>query len=123
MYKRKEAHAGMEMYRSILLADVICKISARAHKLANLGALANDLSSEHTWQCGGVPGLGTDFPVLAIRLLQEKAQIEGTSIALIFVDARQAFDAIIRKRILNVIEPDQAVVHIFEQLKNSPTVM
>ena len=68
----------MDMYRSILLADVIGKISTRVHRLASLGALANDLSSEHTWQCGGVPCLGTDFPVFAIRLLQEQAQAEGT---------------------------------------------
>ena len=63
----------MEMYRSILLADVIGKIPARAHRLANLGALAADLSGEHSWQCGGVPGLRTEFPVLVIRLLKEKA--------------------------------------------------
>ena len=59
----------MEMFRCILLADVIGKISARAHRLANLGALASDLSGEHSWQCGKVPGLGTEFPVFAIRLL------------------------------------------------------
>ena len=57
----------MEMYRSILLADVIGKVSARAHSLANIGALANDLSGEYSWQCGGAPSLGTYFPVLAIR--------------------------------------------------------
>ena len=70
-YKGKGNHVDMEMYRSILLADVISKKSARAHRLANLGALAADLSGEHSWQCGGVPGLGTAFLVLAIRMLQE----------------------------------------------------
>ena len=74
----------MEMYRSILLADVIGKVSVRAHRLANIGALANDLSGEYSWQFGGVPGLGADFPVLAIRLFKEKAPAEGTSIALFF---------------------------------------
>ena len=63
----------MDTYRSILLADVIGKVSVRAHRLAILGALASDLSGEHSWQCGGVPGLGTAFPVLAIRLPEEKA--------------------------------------------------
>ena len=70
----KGAHADMEMYRSILLASVIGKIPARAHRLANLGALVVDLSGEHSWQCGGVPGLGTEFPVFAIRLLEEKTK-------------------------------------------------
>ena len=110
----------MEMYRSILSADVIGKISARARRLANLGALATDLSGEHSWQCGGVPGLGTEFPILAIRLLQKKAKAEGTSIALIFVDARQAFYAIARKLVLSVVETDQAVVSLFEQLRIPP---
>ena len=70
MYKGKGAHTDMDMHRSILLADVIGTISARARRLANLGALASDLSGEHSWQCGGFPGLGIEFPVLAIRLLQ-----------------------------------------------------
>ena len=113
----------MDTYRSILLADVIGKVSARAHRLAILGALASDLSGEHSWQCGGVPGLGTAFPVLAIRLPEEKAQAEGTSIANIFVGARQAFYAIIRNLLLSVIETDQAVVSLFKQLKIPPATM
>ena len=75
------------------------------------------ISQVSTRDNAGVPGLGTDFPVLATRLLQEKAQAEGTSIALIFVDARQAFYAIIRKLVLNVIETHHAVVSLLEQLK------
>ena len=113
----------MEMYRSILLADVVGKISTRAHRFATLGVLAQDFSSERTRQCGGVPGLGTEFRVLAIRLLQEKAQMERTSIALIFVDARQAFYAIIRKLVLNVVEKDQAVISFGLRVKIPPTAM
>ena len=86
----------MEMYRSMLLANVIGKVSARAHRIANIGALANNISGEYFWQCGGVPGLGTDILVFAIRSFKEKAQAEGTSIALCGVDARQAFYAITR---------------------------
>ena len=88
---------------------MIGQIAARAHRLAKSGALASDLSGERSWQCGGVPGLGTEFPVLAIRLLQEKRKSEGTSIAQIFVDARLAFYVIIRKLVLSVVETDQAV--------------
>ena len=61
--------------------------------------------------------MGTEFPVLAIRLLQEKAKAEGTSIALLFVGAKQAFYAIIRKLVLSAVEIDQAFVSLFEQLR------
>ena len=74
LYKGKGAHIDMDKYRSILLADVVGKVSARAHRLGNLRALTSDLSGEIPWQCGGVPGLGTEFSVLAIRMLQEKAK-------------------------------------------------
>ena len=39
----KGIHVVVEMYRSNLLADVIGKVSARAHRLANLGAMSADL--------------------------------------------------------------------------------
>ena len=56
-------------------------------------------------------------------MLQEKAISEGTSIALIFVDARQAFYAIVRKLVLSVVETDQAVVSLFEQLRIPPVAI
>ena len=43
LYKGKGIHVVVEVYRSILLADVIGKVSARAHRLANLGAMSADL--------------------------------------------------------------------------------
>ena len=61
--------------------------------------------------------MGTEFPVLAIRLLQEKVKAEVTCIALVFVDARQEFYGIVRKLVLSVVEIDQAVVSLFEQLR------
>ena len=79
-----------------------------------------DLSGEHLWQCGGVPGLVTEFPVMALKMFQEKAKAEGTSFALIFVDARQAFYAVIRKLVLQVVEPEHAVLSFFEQLRIPP---
>ena len=77
LYKGKGTHVDMKMYRSILLADVIGKVSARAHRLANLSALTADLSGEYSWQCGGVPGLGTEFPVVAIRMLRGRLLDRG----------------------------------------------
>ena len=77
LHKGKRSHVDMEMCRSIVLADVIGKVSAKAHRLANLGAVANDLSGEYSWQCGGVPGLGTDRPVFVIRRVKKKPKPEA----------------------------------------------
>ena len=41
-----------------------------------------------TWQCEGVPRLGTDFPAITARLTQHYAASQGKSIATIFVDAK-----------------------------------
>ena len=53
-------------------------------------------------------------------MLQEKAKAEGTSIAFILVDARQAFYAVIRKLVLRVVEPHHAIISFFEQLRIPP---
>ena len=53
-------------------------------------------------------------------MLQEKAKAEGTFFALIFVDARQAFYAVIRKLVLQVVEPEHAIFSLFEQLRIPP---
>ena len=50
-------------------------------------------------------------------MLQEKAKAEGTSIALIFVDARQVFYVVIRKLVLQVVEPEHAMLSVFEQFR------
>ena len=49
-----------------------------------------------------------------------KSQAEGTSIALIFVDAKQAFYAVIRKLALQVVEHEHAMLSLFEQLRIPP---
>ena len=54
---------------------------------------------------------------MATRMLQENARAEGTAIALIFVDARQAFYTVIRKLVLQVVEPEHAIHSFFEQLR------
>ena len=72
-YNGKGSHVDMEMYRSMLFVDVIGKVSARAHRLAVIGALANYFSGEYSWQCGGVPGLRTDFLVFAIRFTSRRS--------------------------------------------------
>ena len=61
--------------------------------------------------------------MLAIRMLQEKAKAEGTSIGLIFVDARQDLYAVIRKLVLQVVEPEHAMLSRFGQFRIAPTAV
>ena len=123
MYKRKGSHMGMEMYHSMLLAEVVGKIPARAYRLANLGALAQELSSEHTWQCGGVPGLGTEFPVLAMRLLQKKNIWKAPSSHEFSWTQGDFCYATITKLIRSVVETDQAIINMCDHFKNPPAAM
>ena len=113
----------MEKYRSILLADCIGKLGARGFRGANLEHIAEELCSPLAVQCGGVPGFGTDFPTLAARLFQDRAKKLGQSTAIIFVDAKQAFYAIIRSLVVPVCESDEAVAFMFSQLKIPPSSM
>ena len=59
--------------------------------------------------CGGVPGLGTEFPVIAVSMLQERSKARGESIGLLYVDATQAFYAVSRSFVVAVTESDEAV--------------
>ena len=68
-------------------------------------------------QCGGVLGLGTEFPVIAASMLQERAKARGESIGLLYVDATQAFYAVLRSLVVAVTESDEAVAFLFAQLK------
>ena len=107
----------MTKYRSILLADSIGKVSARDRRRASAHHFAQELRSDFSMQCGGVPGLGTEFPVIAVSMLQESAKARGESISLFYVDAIQAFYAIHRSLVLAVTESDEAVAVFFSQLK------
>ena len=68
-------------------------------------------------QCGGVPGLGTEFLVIAVSMFQERAKARGESICFLYVDATQAFYAVLRCLVAAVIESDEAVANLFAQLK------
>ena len=70
LYKGKGTQALLAHYRSILLADCVGKLSARAYRKSNISLIGDMLSDGWSWQCGGVPGLGSEFPVLAVRMLQ-----------------------------------------------------
>ena len=68
-------------------------------------------------QCGGVPGLGNEFPVIAVSMLQERAKARGESTGYLYIDAIQAFYAVLRSLVVAVTESDEAVAFLFAQLK------
>ena len=90
----------MDKYRSILLADRIGKVCSRVYQTTHTPFIAAAMQDEWSWQCGGIQGLGTEFPALVVRLLQQYAAANGVSIATIFVDARQAFYAVVMKLVI-----------------------
>ena len=77
----------MAMYCFILLADSIRNSSARARGTANVHSLSAKLRNELAMQCGGVPGLGIELPVIAVTMLQELCKTRRESIGLLLVDA------------------------------------
>jgi hypothetical protein len=76
-----------------------------------------------TWQCGGVPGLGTDFPAITVRLTQHYAETTGKSIATIFVDAKSAFYAVIRRLVMPMDQSDEDVARLFRDLHLPPEAL
>ena len=81
----------MEKYRSILLADFVGELSSRSYRTRFTPFIAQAMRDVLTWQCGGVQGLGTDFPAITVRLTQHYAESHGKSVATIFVGAKSAF--------------------------------
>ena len=81
------------------------------------------MQDEWSWQCGGIPGLGTEFPAITVRLLQQYAAANGLSISTIFVDARQAFYDVLRRLVIPIYESDEAVAALFKDLDLPPAAL
>ena len=113
----------MDKYQSILLADCVGEVCFRTYRTAHTPFIAAAMQDEWSWQCGGIPGLGTEFPALAVRLLQQYAAANGLSISTIFVDARQAFYAVVRKLVIPLHESDEAVAALFKDLDLPPAAL
>ena len=79
LFKGKGSHAVLDNYRAILFADCVGKLSANAYRTAVIPEVARRFLDGATWQCGGIPCLGTEFPAFAARLLQEHAKATGQS--------------------------------------------
>ena len=104
----------MDKYRSILLADCVGKLSSRSYRTRHTPFIAQVMMDDLTWQCGGVPGLGTDFPAITVRLMQHYVSSHGKFIATIFVDAKSAFYAVIRKVVMPMIQSDEDIARLFK---------
>ena len=113
----------MEAYRSILLADCEGKLFAIAYRMDTIHQAVSFLRNHTNWQCGGVSGLGTEFPALCVRLLEENSKATHQSLALLFVDARQAFYAVLRKCVIPIEESGEAIIHMFRTLQIPPEAM
>ena len=113
----------MEKYRSILLADCVGKLSSRAYRTRYTPFIAHAMRDDLTWQCGGVPGLGTDFPAITVRLTQHYAESHGISIATIFVDAKSAFYAVIRRLVMPMDQSDEDIARLFRDLHIPPEAL
>ena len=64
--------------------------------------------------------MGTEFRVLALNLLESLGKTQGKCVGVIFVDAKEAFYAILRTLVVPIYESDQAVYHLLDRL-NLPT--
>ena len=122
-YKGKGSQSLMEKYRSILLADCVGKLSSRADRTRYTPFIAQAMRDALTWQCGGVPGLGTDFPAITVRLTQHYAESHGISIATIFVDAKSAFYAVIRRLVMPMDQSDEDIARLFRDLHLPPEAL
>ena len=123
LYKGKGSQSLMDKYRSILLADCVGKLSSRSYRTRFTPFIAQAMRDALTWQCGGVPGLGTDFPALTVRLTQHYAETTGKSIATIFVDAKSALYAVIRRLVMPMDQSDEDVARLFKDLHLPPEAL
>ena len=73
-----------------------------------------------TLQCGGVPGLGIDFPAITVRPTQHYAESHGKYVATVFVDAKSVFYAVIRKLVMPMDQSDEDVARLFRDLHLPP---
>ena len=62
-------------------------------------------------------------PSLVVTMLQEFCEQQGLSVALLFVDSKKAFHAIIRSLVVRIEENDAAVVYLFQQLALFPEAL
>ena len=67
--------------------------------------------------------MGTDFPVITVRLIQHYAESNGKSIATIFVDAKSAFYTVIRRLVMPMDQSDEDIARLFRDLHLPPEAL
>ena len=119
LYKGKGDIHQFEMYRDILLADVIGKIAkkyARNLVLPHLNSYLLDT------MCGGFLRRGVDFCSHYLRTVSSICKSWGISLGIFFVDIRGAFAVVMRALVFNVPISDEYISAVFAKLKFSPGV-
>ena len=116
LYKGKGDIHQFEMYRDILLADVISKIAKKYARNVVLPHLNSYLLDT---MCGGFLRRGVGFCSHYLRTVSSVCKSWGISLGIFFVDIRGAFAVVLRALVFNVPISDEYISTVFAKLKFS----
>jgi hypothetical protein len=113
-YKGKGPTDDLGSQRAILLASNVAKAGEKVLFPAVQQALADLAPSS---MCGGIARRGTDFASHILRELAADGHCRNVSTSLLFVDAKDAFYALVKSAVTGVPESDELVARICARLK------
>ena len=119
LFKGKGNIHQFEMYRDILLADVVGKIAKKYVRNTVLPHLNLYLLFS---MCGGFMRRGVDFCSHYLRTISAICKNQMHSLGIFFVDIRGAFAVVMRALVFNVPVSDEYIAAVFAKLKFSPAV-
>lgn len=104
----------MKGFRSILLGSHFAK---HHHKFLRerLAQLLNVLAIDT--QCGGIKHKGTDMANHTVRAFLQLAKLTKTTVAVLFIDIKSAFDSVVRELIMPLITTDTCSADLAERLE------
>ena len=118
LFKGKGNPCKMAGYRAILLEPTLARVFSRTWR----SRLADGLSAvSANMQWGGRKGLGITPLHLQVRLWQSNALHSKKSIALIFIDLKQAFYSVVKPMLAGFDGSVESAAQIFQLLKLPPT--
>ena len=118
LFKGKGSPCKMTGYRAILLEPTLARIFSRTWR----GRLADGLSAVAVnMQWGGRQGLGITPLHLQVRLWQSNALHSKKSLALIFIDLKQAFYSVVKPMLARFDGSMESAAGIFQLLNLPPS--
>lgn len=108
LYKGRGPVMASSSYRCINVASTVGNVVHRSLRSRAMPALMGYASQ---MQQGGLPGRGTDFAALFVRLHQERAAARKLALGILFLDVVAAFDMLRRPHVLG----DESGTGILEQ--------